>query len=237
MINTKFDGVFITATDTGAGKTYVAASLARALKQAGLSVGVMKPICSGSRSDVRQLVRSINFKEDIDVVNPVFLKYPLAPLVSKRMEKRKINLNKIFKCYSYLKRNYEFNIVEGAGGLLVPIEKDLYVMDLISKLELPAVVVAKPGLGTINHTLLTVQKLKDKKIKVLAIILSGGGLALRSLRVPRSFSEGVGEGGALSEKTNPGVLRELTGLPVIELRHGKKIEAEHLKWLTDKNRN
>jgi dethiobiotin synthetase len=219
-LRTKFRGVFVTATDTGVGKTYIASSLAKALQKLGLSVGVMKPISSGDRADTIRLMRSINLKEDIDIVNPIHLKYPLAPFVSSRIEKKTIELNKISTAYGHLRKKYSFNIVEGVGGVLVPIKKDFYVVDLIKKLGLPAVVVARPGLGTINHTLLSVQKLRGRKIKILAIILIKGS--------------GRND---LSEKTNAETLRELTGLPVIEIKKGAGISAGQLKWLINEKKS
>jgi dethiobiotin synthetase len=209
-------GVFITATDTGAGKTYVSCALAKALKKKGVNAGVMKPLASGARSDAKKLLKAAGINEPLDKVNPVFLKYPLAPLVSARLEKKSVNLNPIWKNFKYFQKKYIFNIVEGIGGILVPIKKRYSLLDMIKHFNLPVIIAARPGLGTINHTLLTVKQLCAEKINVIGIIISGG------------------KGKTIAEKTNLQVLRELTKLPVLELRFGKGIDLDKNKWIMGK---
>jgi len=209
-------GVFITATDTGVGKTYVASRLAEALKKSGVRVGVFKPFTTGNSKDALKLIKSDGVKDDLDKINPIFLKHPLAPMVSARVEKIKIDLKLVRMAYTELREKYKFMIVEGVGGLMVPAADKYSVLGMIKEFRLPVVVVARPSLGTINHTILTVDKLKKEKIKVLAIVLSG-----------RSKN-------GLAERTNPEVIRELTGLPVVELSRDKKFKMEDLQWLTQK---
>lgn len=207
-------GIFITGTDTGAGKTYVACEIAKALKARGINTGVMKPICSGDRGDVKKLIKAAGVEEGVEKVNPVFLKAPLAPYISAKLERKKIDLYLIRNNFKYLKDKYKFLVVEGAGGTLVPVTKKYFMIDIIEEFGFPAIVVAKPFLGTINHTLLTVEKLRAKGIKVAGIILSGG------------------KNNTLAEKTNPGLIREITGLPVVVLKYGQSLNIRKNKWIT-----
>jgi dethiobiotin synthetase len=208
-----YKGIFVTATDTEAGKTYISCRIAHELVKMGVQTGVMKPFASGSRSDAYKLIKASGAKDKIEKINPLYFKFPLAPYASAVLEKKKVGLSLVWKSYKELSKKYEFMVVEGIGGLLVPIKNDYNVLDLIKGFKLPVVVVARPGLGTVNHTLLTVQKLKQNKIKVLGIILSG----------KRKNS--------ISERTNPQVIKTLTGLPVLEVPYGKTINLRKNKWL------
>lgn len=206
-------GIFITATDTEAGKTYISCKIAEELVKMGIKAGVMKPFASGSRSDAIKLIKASGVKDKIEKVNPVYFKYPLAPYSSALLEKLKVDLSLVWKSYKVLSKKYEFMIVEGIGGLVVPIKKDYSVLDLIKGFKLPVLVAAKPGLGTVNHTVLTVQKLQQNKIKVLGIILSGK------------------RKNTISERTNPQIIRTLTKLPVLEVPYDKTINLRKNKWL------
>lgn len=208
-----YKGIFVTGTDTGVGKTYVACSLARAMVERGIFVGVMKPVAAGSRGDAKELIKAAAVNESLEKVNPVYLRFPLAPMVAARLEKRKIDLKPVWETYGEFSKKYRFNIIEGAGGLLVPIKRDYFVIDIIKEFSLPVLVVARAGLGTINHTLLAVDKLKREKIKIAGIVLN-------------SFASG-----SLAEKTNPGIIRELSGLNVAVLAVNKEINLEENSWL------
>jgi dethiobiotin synthetase len=208
-----FKGIFVTGTDTGVGKTYIAAAIASALREYGIVPGVMKPISSGDRSDAKSLIKAAGVDDTLETVNPIFLKYPLAPMVAARLAGKKLDLGKIWKGYAALKKKYRFLIVEGAGGIMVPVTENSSMLEIIKKLSLPVVVVGKPSLGTINHTLLTVDKLRREKVKLAGIILSGR------------------KNSTLAEKTNPEILRELTGLPVLEVPAKAKINLKQNPWL------
>jgi dethiobiotin synthetase len=207
-------GIFIAGTDTDAGKTYIACEIARALKAAGTSTGVMKPICSGGRDDAKKLISASGSRDRIGLVNPVFLKYPLAPLVSARLSWENISLSTIKRTYREIAKIHDFMVVEGVGGIYVPLKKGYFVFDLIKEFSLPVLVVAKPYLGTINHTLLTVNKLQKEGVKVAGIIISGGN------------------GKTLAEKSNATILRELTGLPVESIKRNGSINIRKNKWIT-----
>jgi len=106
-----FKGIFVTGTDTGVGKTYIAAAIAAALREYGIRPGVMKPISSGDRSDAKSLVKAAGVTDDIDDVNPIFLKYPLAPMVAARLAGKCLDFNDIWKSLARLKKKYSFLII------------------------------------------------------------------------------------------------------------------------------
>lgn len=154
-------GVFITGTDTGVGKTVFAAGLALYLRRRGLSTGVMKPAESGVDDptrlgpDAEALKWAADVDDPDDVISPYRLKEPLAPSVAARQEGVRIAPATIKECFNILKKKYDFIIVEGAGGLMVPLAGGILFADLARDMALPLLVVTRPDLGTINHTFLT----------------------------------------------------------------------------------
>lgn len=199
-------GIFITGTDTGVGKTVVAAGLALVLKQRGIRVGVMKPVATGCSGEGKRLVSEDAVylfeaaeNEHPSLTNPLRFRNPLAPSVASVIEKKEVPIEKIIKAYRELQRHYEFVIVEGIGGLLVPITKEYFVANLIHEFDLPLVIVTRGGLGAINHTLLTVDAAVIRGFEVRGIIFN---------RMPRvNFS--------MAEITNPKVIHDLTGIPIL----------------------
>ena len=188
--------IFITATDTGVGKTIISCAIGLALKKKGLDVGVMKPFqCSGD--DAEFLCRVLGIKDEKELVNPYYASEPLAPYVAFKRAKVKIDLDKIFKAYKELSRKHDVLIIEGAGGLLVPIKEGYLVADLIRDLDIPAIIIARAGLGTLNHTMLTQRYALDCGIKIKGVIINGG------------------QDSGLAEKTNPDVLREFLDVPIL----------------------
>ena len=192
-------GIFIVGTDTGVGKTIVSAGIAGALYRRGIDVGIMKPVSAGLREDARFLMRAIDSRDSIDLVNPVHLRLPLAPYVAAKLLKKRVDLQKINRAFKTLSQKHSFMVVEGAGGLLVPIQKKYSMADLVRKFRLPVLIVTRATLGTINHTLLTVEALRARKIPIVGILLNGLELKHRDLAI----------------RTNPKVLRELTRLPIL----------------------
>jgi len=199
-------GLFITGTDTGVGKTVVTAGLAILFRSQCQSVGVMKPIQTGCRmvrgrlfaDDTRILQWAAKTMDQIDLVTPYRFHSPLTPLVAGRIEQKRISLPKILRAYHRLTQRYPFILVEGIGGILAPITKKDRVLELIQWLNLPVLIVARSGLGTLNHTLLTVHLARQSRIPIVGILLNTSQ--------PKK--------NGLAEKTNPGILAELTGLPV-----------------------
>lgn len=155
-------GLFITGTDTGVGKTIVTAALARALRLRGVHVGVMKPVTAGCQErngellseDAELLAWAAGVECDDDVA-PYRLKEPLAPVEAAKRDGVKIDFSRIADSYQRLAARHQVVLVEGAGGLMVPLNGGLLVADLVTHLKLPLLVVARPDLGTINHTVLT----------------------------------------------------------------------------------
>lgn len=199
-------GIFITGTDTGVGKTLVAAGLALALKARGMKVGVMKPIATGCYGNELRLVSqdAVFLMEAAEndrppLISPSRFRNPLAPNVAATIEKKEINLKQIYAAYEEMHKNYDFMIVEGIGGLLVPIAKDYFVANMIRDFQLPLVIVSRASLGTINHTLLTIDAALIRGFDIRGIIFN---------RIPvANFS--------LAEITNPKIIHELTNLPIL----------------------
>lgn len=165
-------GVFITATDTEIGKTMVACGIARFLSDSGIDVGVMKPISSGGTKDAKFLKIAARTDDSLEIVNPICFKNPLAPYSASRIEKKKFLLKNVLFSFRKITAAHDFTVAEGIGGVRVPLNDKHEVADLISVTRLPAIVVSSAKLGTLNHTLLTLDYLKKRRIKVLGIVLN-----------------------------------------------------------------
>jgi len=202
-------GVFIAGTDTGVGKTMVTAALAAWLREAGCDVGVMKPVHTGCRHpasrqrphDTAALMRAALSRDPLDLVTPYRLRQPLSPLAAARAEGRRIDPHRLRAAYRALARRHDIVLVEGSGGLLVPVTPIATMADLISAWGLVVILVARAGLGTLNHTLLSIEAARRRRLTV-------GGIILNHAR-PASGSRDPSATG------NAALLRELTGLPVI----------------------
>jgi len=172
-------GVFVTGTDTGVGKTLVAAALACYLRREGVDVGVMKPAESGVTEpsalgpDAALLQWAATTEDAPELVSPYRLRPPLAPSLAAQEEGAHIDIERILFAKSALEQRHEFLIVEGAGGLFVPLAGGLLIADLVLQLGLPLLVVCRPGLGTINHTLLTVHAARTMGISLAGFVING----------------------------------------------------------------
>ncbi len=197
----------VTGTDTGVGKTFVAGGLAAAGVRRGLDVGVMKPFATGARrvggrlvsDDVRFLLEASRSEDPVDLVNPVCLKPPLAPSMAAKVEKRGLSLRPVLAAYRTLASRHSPLIVEGVGGLLVPLLTGFTVAHLARRLRLPLVIVTRPSLGTINHTALTVHAARSFGLRVLGLVINS------ATRAPRG----------LAEKLNPDALKTETLVPIL----------------------
>ena len=172
-------GLFITGTDTGVGKTIVAAALARALRLRGVNVGVMKPVTSGCVdrngelvSEDAELLAWAAGVDCTDDVAPYRLKEPIVPVDAAAREGVRISFSEITERYQRLASQYDFMIVEGAGGLMVPLNGGLLIADLVKQLDLPLLVVARPNLGTINHSVLTCFAAEQMGLEVKGVIVN-----------------------------------------------------------------
>ncbi len=191
-------GIFITGTDTGVGKTVATLVLAKLLREKGFNVGVMKPVqCAGE--DASFLKKSLCLVDDLAQINPCLASEPLSPHLAFKREKRKIDVQKILTAYKRLKQKHDIVLVEGAGGLMVPLRDDYFVADLARDMDLDVIVVTRLGLGTINHTLLTIEQARSQ------------GLAVRGVL----FSEASKRKHGIPEKTNPAIIRQLGNVAVL----------------------
>ncbi len=198
--------LFVTGTDTEIGKTVVSAGLALAFTKRGRDVGVMKPTVTGCRTvrgkrvsdDVEYLVGASGCDDDRSLIAPYMLRDPLAPEVAAGREGTRIDIRRIMSAFRKLSRKHEILIVEGAGGLFVPIKKNYLMIDLVAALAVPLVIVARPGLGTINHTLLTCEAARARNINVMGIVINN---------YPRTAS--------VAERTNPDIIRRYARAPLL----------------------
>lgn len=173
--------IFVTGTDTGIGKTVISSAVSAFFSlRKKMNVGVMKPFeCGLSKTDKDLLpwdaicLREASGSTDgLNIISPYTLEAPCAPEVAAMIEHVSIDISLVEKIFQGLKRSHDLLVVEGAGGVLVPIRENFFFIDLIQKWNAPTLVVSRLGLGTINHTLLTIRLLKERGIKVLGVILN-----------------------------------------------------------------
>jgi dethiobiotin synthetase len=208
-------GCFITGTDTGIGKTFFTALWTKTLREAGVPALALKPICCGERTDVEILAQANEEKLTLNQINPVHLLPPLAPYTACVVEDKPLDLPLVESTLAGLARNHPGPfLIEGVGGWLVPLTRDYWIRDWARDLALPVVVVARASLGTINHTLLTVESIRSAGLQVRGIIVNFNGLEED-----------------MATQTNPAVIEDLTGLPILNLDPGALTLALP-EWLT-----
>lgn len=203
-------GVFITGTDTGVGKTFAAAGMARALRASGVDVGVMKPVETGCPveggelrpRDALTLMEASGCKDELNDINPYRFSPALSPHIAAREAGVEIDISRLVRTFEVLAGRHDLTIVEGSGGLIVPLAEGITTADLAARLAIPVVIVAANRLGVINHTLLTVEYARSRGVEVKGIVLNNPATHDRR-DMSRAFN--------LEE------LRDLTGLPVCEL--------------------
>jgi dethiobiotin synthetase len=173
-------GIFITGTDTGAGKTFIACGLAAMLRDAGYRVGVMKPAETGCTETEGQFFPedAIRLKEAsgceiaLDKICPYPLSEPLAPSVAAARQGITLDIERLMDLYGEISSGHDITLVEGAGGLMVPLLPSYTYADLARVLNLPVIVVAANRLGMINHLMLTLEHARCKGLKVLGYVLN-----------------------------------------------------------------
>ncbi len=199
-------GIFITGTDTGVGKTHVACLSAKELRRK-FRVGVMKPAESGCASvegkafpsDAAQLKEASGCRWPLERICPYAFFGALAPAEAAGREGRSMDLAHILHTFDDLQAEHDVVLVEGAGGLLTPLHGTLTCADLAKDLGLPLLIVARAGLGTLNHSLLTLEAALSRDIPVIALVLN------ENQRVE----------GDESVESNARILREHTNVPVL----------------------
>jgi dethiobiotin synthetase len=174
-------GLFVTGTDTGVGKTLIAGAIAKILTRKGLKVGVFKPIATGCKrmwdglvsSDTEFLAWCANSNLSLSTITPVAYRTPAAPIVSAARDGTAVDFDKIASAYKDVCQNSDIVIVEGIGGVRVPLTEQFDLLDLAVEFALPVVIVARPNLGTINHTLMTIDCVRAAELKIAGIIVNG----------------------------------------------------------------
>ena len=201
-------GLFITGTDTSVGKTVVATAIVRQLRDEGVRVGAYKPAASGAVErpegnrvweDVEQLSQALGDAYPAERICPQRFAAPLAPPLAAAAEGRSVDPKLLRDGARWWQGQVEFLVVEGAGGLLSPLSSDDSVADLARDLALPLLVVARVGLGTINHTLLTLEAAESRGLQVAGIVLNQAA--------PGEWD--------LSVESNPAELQKRTRVPVL----------------------
>jgi len=179
MTRPRAAGIFVTGTDTGVGKTVVSTALVAAFRKAGLRVGAMKPIETGVGEDgpldAIALRDAAGSTDPLATICPQQFALPAAPNAAAGAEGREVVLEAIDAAYDALAKGRDLVVVEGAGGLLVPIRDGWTMAELARRLELPLLVVARASLGTINHTALTLEVAASKALPVLGVVISHAG--------------------------------------------------------------
>jgi len=175
-------GVFVTATDTGVGKTLVACELIRRMRGRGIDACGMKPVETGVGAegplDALALRAAAGGADPLEEVCPQRFALPAAPSVAAEAEGRQLDLEAVRRAFARLAARHECVITEGAGGLLVPLTPGVDMAGLAAELRLPVLVVARARLGTLNHTLLTLEALRARALRVVGVVVSRADGAL-----------------------------------------------------------
>ena len=177
------NGLFVTGTDTGVGKTLVTGAIAQHLRTCGLRVGVFKPVATGVLGqgehsisiDARFLAHCSRSEHSLEQINPVRYRQPVAPAVAAEQTGRSIDWQRIRQAYIEIVESSHVTLVEGVGGVMVPLDREFLVLDLMVVMGLPVLIVARSTLGTINHTLLTVEACRNRGLSIVGIIMNGYG--------------------------------------------------------------
>lgn len=170
---------FVTGTDTGIGKTAFTCGLASLLRVSGIDVGVMKPFATGipqkngfQSEDVSMLVSSSGVSDPESLVNPYFFAIPASPYSAAKKLGKQIDLDLVLSSFDKLRSIHDVVLVEGIGGIMTPILKDYFVIDLIKDLNLDTIIVTGSKIGTINHTILTIDACKKHGIHIPGLIIN-----------------------------------------------------------------
>jgi len=218
------NSIFITGTDTGVGKTLVAALSARYLDERGVRAITQKWVqtgCEGAAEDVLFHMRSLRdgprhlrmFHSDMA---PYVFRHPSSPHLAARLEKKTIDPEVIKSAYERLMTEFEFVVVEGTGGLLVPLNDEKTIADIVEELSLPVLIVADNRLGAINQTLLTARALEERGIKAAGIV----------------FNRPSGKGDELILEDNPRIVGKLTGVNVLgDLPFGEDLDELYEEFI------
>lgn len=210
------EAIFIAGTDTNVGKTFITAGLNYCFQKANYKCCSYKPIQSGGieknnsliSEDIEFIKKIIITDEPYEKMNSYCLKEEVSPHLAAELENIQINKERILDNFFYLKEKYQYTLVEGAGGLIVPlIRNKYYIYHLIKDLNLPVLLVTRAGVGTINHTSLTCEFAKYNGINIKGIIING--------YTNNSY-----------EKDNIDIMGQYTGIPIVTVM--PKIKTDNL---------
>jgi dethiobiotin synthetase len=182
--------LFVTGTDTDVGKTYVACALAHALRRSGRRVAVAKPVETGvvdTPEDARRLKEAAGDDAPLDDVCPLRFRAPLAPTAAARLERRSIDIDRLAAWLDARRRAADVLLVEGAGGLLVPLSGTVTYADLAARLGLAVLIVAANRLGTVNHTALTARVAVAARLDVRGFVLSRPTAAIDQSQISNAY--------------------------------------------------
>ncbi len=200
-------GIFVTGTDTGVGKTLVTGLLARYLSENGVKVVTQKWVETGTRGESADVLSHIalmgrkrsDFADYLEDMAPYVLGFAASPHLAARMENRRIDPAVIESSFSRLGEAFDLVIIEGAGGMMVPLDDETTMADMVGRLGLPAIVVAENKLGAINQCLLTAEAARKRGIEIAALVLN---------RLSRSGSEQI-------LKDNARIISKMTGVETV----------------------
>ncbi len=189
--------LFITATDTNAGKTYISSMIIRALRSEGINAVGYKPICCGDRNDALVLAEASGGL-DVDQVNPLWYKSATAPHVAAMLENKPITRCALIDGFEALAVKHDVVVVEGVGGWLVPLDEKYFLADFAKELGLPTILVVRNILGALNHTLLTVESMRARGVEPAGLIFNT-----------------IEDEQDTAKITNKGVIEQLCGVDVL----------------------
>jgi dethiobiotin synthetase len=207
-------GIFISGTDTGVGKTYVACSLAYLLRSRGINVGVMKPFATRTdiysqkfrSEDTEYLAEAANVRDTDSEINPTFFPIAASPFMASIITKGKVSMKDNLRAFRRLKEKHDFILVEGIGGIMVPLTPAHVLADFVKLINLPVIIVTSVNLGSINHVLLTVAACEKYGLPISGIVIN---------RMPSNSSQ--------VQRMTPTFVQQLTDLPVIAIIHEQRI--------------
>ena len=200
-------GIFVTGTDTGVGKTYFTALLTRRLRAQGIPAIALKPVASGDRSDALALAEAMGGALPISKINPIHFSTPLAPYAAGMLENRPFPWDQLRSHWREISGSHPGPfLVEGVGGWRVPMDSTHTVREWAQELGLPVVVVCRATLGTLNHSLLTIDSIRQAGLPLPGVVMNFHA-------APEDEAT----------RTNPGILEEWSKLPVAKLPAGATV--------------
>ena len=170
--------IFVTGTDTDVGKTFVCGLLLHFYKEMGVDVGYQKWAATGPDFPPADLTFCLEtaglpvVEDDLSLQVPFHFSMPASPHLAAEQQGAELDKQHLLNCYEKMKSRHEVLVVEGVGGLMVPLRRDLLLAELLAELKIPTIIVARSGLGTINHTLLTLEGLRSRGIPVMGVVFS-----------------------------------------------------------------